>query len=154
MINIDGSEIRIEGVAEDLIAEITHGVHSVIQAILKNIGEDKVSYEEILTMVMVGLANMNKINAEENVWGYEEELSFLKQVRDLRKKHQHEEDFMDYDSGNYTPGESLKKKATETKLKNTSTISGGMSIGDFVIDPRAAKENLFDIDDLRKPKKD
>ncbi len=162
----------MEGQLGNLIIEAARLVDAVAKAVESKAGYDpdgdKIDYDIAMAAILSYVAQVSKIDTEGNIWSYEDEIKFMQQARDLRMKHQHDDDFLDYDSGSSIPQKkkdakgAAKAKAnseiTETlnhkgTINSTSEITGGASLDGFVLDTRLSEDDIMDIEDLRKFKK-
>ncbi len=166
MIKIENGNISLEGQLGDLMIDTARVIDAVASAIEKKADEDGIDYDFAINAILKFVEQVKKISASDNVWGYEDELKFLQEARDLRNRHNDDDDFIDYDSGSIDPkagkasksSKSGKKKApvgvSEIQERNksvsdTTSITGGAKLGDFIIDSRSTQDDLMDIGDLK-----
>ncbi len=157
MISLTRGNIAIEGQLGDLITEAARLLDAVASTIEKRSEDDEIDYNFVMEAILEHVIQIKRINPEGNIWGEEEEINFFKQAQEIRSDHKRDgstETFIDYDSGAGNPKEG--KSHYGKKLKDTTNISGGIKLNghaDFYIDPRVSKDDLMDIDDLKKRKK-
>ncbi len=167
MIKVENGNISIEGQLGDLMIDAARILDAVASAVERKAGEDEVDYDFVINSILKFVEQVKKISASDNVWGYEDELQFLQEARDLRNKHHGDKDFIDYDSGSADPKTESRKKKTKAKARvgdapiiseieerngsvsETTSITGGAKLGDYIIDSRSTPDDLMDIGDLK-----
>ncbi len=157
MISVKNGNIAIEGQLGDLIMEAARLLDAVAGTIEKRSEDTEIDYNFVMEAILEYVVQVKRINPEGNVWREDDEIEFFKQAQEIRsdyKRSGSQETFIDYDSGAGNPKEG--KSHYGKKLKDTTSISGGVKLNghaDFYIDPRVSKDDLMDIDDLKKRKK-
>jgi len=149
-LSVDGPEIRIEGTIGDLVADLARLTDAVMSAIDKNT-DGEIDYHTTMGYFLTQVAKMHKMSDatnDGNSFGYETELEFLQQVRDLRKENEGNPEWYEYDSGDQKPFGSSSSNDI-----STSNITGGASLGKFAVDARANKEDILDIKRIIEEKK-
>ena len=158
MIKLERGQISMEGSLGDLMVEAARIVDTIAKSVVKNANQEDVDYDFVISTILMHVVQVAKINTENNVWGYEEEMKFLQEARDLRNKHKGVDDFIDYDSGSavsYPETDPDHKKKDPINLeidetrKNTSSITGGASLDGFVLDTRLSDDDILDIKDIK-----
>jgi hypothetical protein len=140
-LSVEGPEIKIEGSIGDIVNDLARLTDAVLNAIEKNTNGD-VGYHETMAYMLNQVAKLKKLSdttSDGNAFGYEAELEFLQELRDLRKKHEGNPDWYEYESG--------IKSSTDFNKQAVSTtdITGGASLGKFKIDSQSNEEDILDI---------
>ncbi len=156
MIKIDNGEIHIEGALGELITEAARLLDSIAKTIDKRSGDDEVDYGFVMNAVLEQVAHLADNNYMENLWDEKQEIDFFKQAQKIRHTKEPGKAFIDFDSAAQTPKPG--KTSFGLPLKDTTSISGGVALkvlkeDNFYIDPRAQEDDLLDLDEIKKRKK-
>jgi hypothetical protein len=152
MLSINEGKIELNGALGELIPEAAALIDAVASAVEKQAQDDKdskLSYDFIIEAILAFLSKLHEFKDKDNIWGYEEEIEFLHKAKELRNRYHGKEGFIDYDSSNSVADDGDDFQATPT----ASGITGGASLGDFVIDHRMTDDDLFDIETLKNIKR-
>ncbi len=173
MIKLENGQMAMEGQLGDLIIEAARVVDAVAAAVTKKADQEEITYDFAVEAILKFVDQVSKINMEDNVWGYDDEIKFLQEARDLRHQNKDAVDFIDYDSGSAMPTSLSKKKGKDKKNKedkevinpeiaetlresgrvqSTTNITGGAKLDSFVLDSRLTEDDILDIEELRKHK--
>ena len=141
MISMQNGNMAINGTIQELLIETARIIDGVANIIEKNTETEAIDYDFTVEAILALLSQISKINTKDNTWGYEEELSFLQEAKELRNQHQDEANFIDFDSGFITVGDI-----------QTNEITGGAKLNRWAEDSELSNK-ILDIQDIKNSKK-